>query len=35
MAGDASAWRVTEAKAGFNGNLLWATVDSVDNVGGI
>src|SRR5208282_923800 len=33
MADDASASRVTEAETGFNGDLLWATVDSVDNAG--
>jgi len=33
MADDVSASRVTEAEAGFNGDLLWATVDSVDNAG--
>jgi hypothetical protein len=30
MAGDSSASRVTETEAGFNGDLLWAAVDSVD-----
>jgi hypothetical protein len=34
MADDASVSRVTEAEAGFNGDLLWAAVDSVDNAGG-
>jgi hypothetical protein len=30
MAGDSSASRVMEAEAGFNGDLLWEAVDSVD-----
>ncbi len=30
MAGDSSTSRVTEAEARFNGDLLWAAVDSVD-----
>jgi hypothetical protein len=30
MAGDPSALRVTEAEVGFNRDLLWAAVDSVD-----
>jgi hypothetical protein len=35
MAGDPSTLRVSEAEAGFNGDLLWAAVDSVDIVGEI